>query len=562
MNDVELVPGVLLPGFAGTALPEWVRAELRRGLGGVCLFAGNVDAGDPEGTARLAAEIRSVRPATLIAADEEGGVVTRLEGRTGSTLPSPAQLGLAAPEVAERAGAVLGERVRRAGIDLVLAPSADVNDNPANPVIAARSFGADPGEVAARVAAAVRGIRSRPGVAPCAKHWPGHGDTDVDSHRGLPTVPEATTERHAPPFAAAIDAGVPAIMTAHIVVPEWGPDPVTVNPGAIARLRAAGFDGVVVTDAVDMAAIAATYGIGAGAARALAAGVDLVCLGNPELAGIDAAAQYAEVVAAIEAALAEGTLSPERLREAHGRVARLAGETAAARATHPMDVDAAGAGAVGQVTAGAGAAGQDTADAGAAGLDTAGVGAAGAGAAGKDTAGAGAAGQVTAGAGAAGPDASAPGATDASTAPEPTAPAPVPSRAQGPAGAGEIDPREAEAIAAALAEASGSASVELLARVSRVVDARAGATMAAATRAVPVVEALRDLAGEHGGVTAVVVDRATVAQSEVVERVRGEGESVVVNVGAIPGGFDAAVVQLGADSLFSAAIVRAWAGER
>ena len=539
MNDVELVPGVLLPGFAGTALPEWVRAELRRGLGGVCLFAGNVDAGDPEGTARLAAEIRSVRPATLIAADEEGGVVTRLEGRTGSTLPSPAQLGLVAPEVAERAGAVLGERVRRAGIDLVLAPSADVNDNPANPVIAARSFGADPGEVAARVAAAVRGIRSRPGVAPCAKHWPGHGDTDVDSHRGLPTVPEATTERHAPPFAAAIDAGVPAIMTAHIVVPEWGPDPVTVNPGAIARLRAAGFDGVVVTDAVDMAAIAATYGIGAGAARALAAGVDLVCLGNPELAGIDAAAQYAEVVAAIEAALAEGTLSPERLREAHGRVARLAGETAAARATHPMDVDAAGAGAVGQVTADAGAAGKDTADAGAAG-------------------------QVTAGAGAAGPDASAPGATDASTAPEPTAPAPVPSRAQGPAGAVEIDPRDAEAIAAALAEASGSASVELLARVSRVVDARVGATMAAATRAVPVVEALRDLASgrDARGVTAVVVDRATVAQSEVVERVRGEGESVVVNVGAIPGGFDAAVVQLGADSLFSAAIVRAWAGER
>nr|MDQ2698219.1 glycoside hydrolase family 3 protein [Actinomycetota bacterium] len=279
MNDVELVPGVLLPGFAGTDLPGWVRTELQRGLGGVCLFAGNVDATDPEGTARLASEIRGVRPATLIAADEEGGVVTRLEGRAGSTLPSPAQLGLVEPGTAERAGAVLGERVRRAGIDLVLAPSADVNDNPANPVIAARSFGADPAEVAERVAAAVRGIRSRPGVAPCVKHWPGHGDTDVDSHRGLPTVPEATTERHAPPFAAAIAAGVPAIMTAHIVVPEWGPDPVTVNPGAIARLRAAGFDGVVVTDAVDMAAIADTYGIGGGAARALAAGVDLVCLG-------------------------------------------------------------------------------------------------------------------------------------------------------------------------------------------------------------------------------------------------------------------------------------------
>lgn len=489
MHDLELVPGVLLPGFAGIALPDWVRAELGRGLAGVCLFAGNVDAADPRGTARLAADIRAVRPQTLIAADEEGGVVTRLEGRTGSTLPSPAQLGLVAPAVAERAGAVLGERVRRAGIDLVLAPSADVNDNPANPVIAARSFGAEPGEVAERVAAAVRGIHSARGVAACVKHWPGHGDTDVDSHRGLPTVPEATTVRHAPPFDAAIGVGVTAVMTAHIVVPEWGGDPVTVNPDAIARLRAAGFDGVVVTDAVDMAAIADTYGIGGGAARALAAGVDLVCLGNPELSGIDAAAQYAEVVAAIEAALSDGSLPAERLREAHDRVARLAGELAAARADGMDDLDTPPPSA----------------------LD---------------------------------PAASAPASPQA-----PAAVAPV-----------DVDPRDTQAIAAALAAASGSAPLEALTRVSRVVDARAGATMAAATRAVPVVEALRALADGGDGVTAVVVDRPSAAQTAVLERV--EGERVVVNVGAIPGGFDAAVVQLGADSVFSAAIVRRWAGER
>jgi len=475
MDLEHLVPGVLLPGFAGPVVPEWLRVELGRGLGGVCLFAGNVSADDPDGTASLAAAIRAIRPDTLVAADEEGGVVTRLEGRAGSTLPSPAQLGLVAPDVAERVGAVLAERVRRAGIDLVLAPSADVNDNPDNPVIGARSFGADPHEVATRVAATVRGIRSRRGVAACVKHWPGHGDTDVDSHRGLPTIPAATAARHAEPFEAAIAAGVPAVMTAHIVVPEWGTEPVTVNPDAIARLRAAGFDGVVVTDAVDMAAIAATYGIGGGAARALAAGADLVCLGNPELGGIDAAAQYAEVVDAVVAALHEGRLAPERLREAHGRVARLAAETSAARASTPGD-------------------------------------------------------------------------------------APV-----------AVDPADAEALEAALAAASDPSAVAGLARIDRVVDARGGATQAAATRAVPVADTLRALAAENvdaggRGLTAVVADRPSAVQLGVLADAKAAGECIVVNVGATAagaarGGFDAAVVQLGADSVFSAGIVRTWAAK-
>ncbi|GAA5205378.1 glycoside hydrolase family 3 N-terminal domain-containing protein [Microbacterium kyungheense] len=470
MDLEQLVPGVLLPGFAGTVVPEWLHGELERGLGGVCLFAGNVAADDPDGTARLAAAIRAVRPGTLVAADEEGGVVTRLEGRHGSTLPSPAQLGLVAPDVAERVGAVLAERVRRAGIDVVLAPSADVNDNPDNPVIGARSFGADAHEVASRVAATVRGIRTRPGVAACVKHWPGHGDTNVDSHRGLPTIPAATAARHAAPFEAAIEAGVPAVMTAHIVVSEWGPEPVTVNPDAIARLRAAGFDGVVVTDAVDMAAIASTYGIGGGAARALAAGVDLVCLGNPELGGLDAAAQYAEVVDAIVAAVHDGQLAPERLREAHGRVARLASELSSARGTA-------------------------------------------------------------------------------------TRTSPV-----------DLDHGDAETIEAALAAASDPSALAGLARIARVVDARGGATQAAATRAVPVADTLRALtsAGADAGasgVTAVVADRPSAVQLGVLADVQAAGECIVVNVGAIPGGFDAAVVQLGADSVFSAGIVRAWAAK-
>ena len=481
MDLHELVPGVLLPGFAGPALPEWLRVELGRGLGGVCLFAGNVDPQDPAGTARLAADIRAVRPAALVAADEEGGVVTRLEGRAGSTLPSPAQLGLVGPDVSERIGAALAERVRRGGIDLVLAPSADVNDNPANPVIGARSFGSDPREVATRVAATVRGIRSRRGVAACVKHWPGHGDTDVDSHRGLPTIPAATAERHGTPFAAAVREGVPAVMTAHIVVPEWGREPVTVNPAAIGRLRSSGFDGVVVTDAVDMAAIAGTYGIGGGAARALAAGVDLVCLGNPELSGVDAAGQYREVVTAIETAVDDGLLTLDRLRDAHDRVSRLAADLAGARAAAQTDEDAG---------------------------------------------------------------------TDAATA----------------AATRVVDPDDTALISAALVAASDFVALSALARLDRVVDARAGATQAAATRAVPVADLLRELAARRSasagdGVTAVVADRPSRAQLGMIGEVAAEGEFIVVNVGAIPGGFDAAVVQLGADSMFSAAIVRAWAGE-
>ncbi|HEX5856691.1 MAG TPA: glycoside hydrolase family 3 N-terminal domain-containing protein [Microbacterium sp.] len=467
MDAEKLVPGVLLPGFAGPALPEWVRAELERGLAGVCLFAGNIDHGDPHGVRRLSDAIRAIEPHAIVAADEEGGVVTRLEADTGSTLPSPAQLGLVPPEVAERVGSVLAARARRSGIGLLLAPVADVNDNPANPVIGARSFGAAPRAVADRVAAQVRGIRSRRGVAACVKHWPGHGDTDVDSHRGLPVISAATAERHAAPFETAIDAGVDAVMTAHIVVPEWGEHPVTVNPAAIARLRAAGFDGVVVTDAVDMAAIADTYGLGRGAARALAAGADLVCIGNPGLSGADAARQYGEAVEAIVDAVGSGLLDPARLREAQERVARLGARIAA------------------------------------------------------------------------GPDADPPGEEQAEA----------------------LDEKDLSAIADALAAASAPDALAALPLVGRVVDARPGTTQAAATRTTPVPDALRALAGP-GAVTAVVVDRPAAAQLAAIERASADGESIVVNVGAIPGGFDAAVssrtVHLGADSAFSAAVLGTW----
>ncbi|GAA4835349.1 glycoside hydrolase family 3 N-terminal domain-containing protein [Luteimicrobium xylanilyticum] len=330
----RLAASVLLPGFVGRTVPAWLARALDGGLAGVVLFAQNLDPDDPAQPARLAAELRSHADAPVVAVDEEGGVVTRLESVHGSTLPSPAQLGLV-DDVAltEAVARELGERVRAAGGTLVLAPDADVASDPRNPVIGPRAFGSDPALVARHVAASVRGIQAA-GVGACAKHWPGHGATTVDSHLALPSVPRAVLDAgHDVPFRAAVDAGVAAVMTAHVVVPEAGPAPATVNPALIGELRALGFDGPVVTDAIDMAAIRVTYGTPAGAVAALRAGVDLVCLGNPgfvpaggsagSAGSYDDEALYLAVHSAVVDAVREGNLDRDRLEQASLRVATL-----------------------------------------------------------------------------------------------------------------------------------------------------------------------------------------------------------------------------------------------
>ncbi|MBM7505853.1 glycoside hydrolase family 3 protein [Agromyces aurantiacus] len=337
-----LVDGVLWPGFLGSTLPAWLRRDLDGGLAGVVLFAHNL--GDGDARAALAAGVRESRNDLLVGIDEEGGNVTRLEAATGSTLPGAAQLGRVDDEAAtESVGAELARRVASVGANVVLAPDADVNVDPRNPVIGVRAFGDDPAVVSRHAAALARGIRAG-GAAACVKHWPGHGDTHVDSHQGLPVLgmTERELERvHLAPFRAAIDAGVPAVMTAHLVVPAWGAEPATMNPVALARLRGLGFDGAIVTDALDMAAIRETVGTGPGAVRALLAGADLLCLGNPAnpWAGPPAPdadrVVLAEVRAAIGSAIDDGTLPLARLEEARERVRALADAAhAAARAAH------------------------------------------------------------------------------------------------------------------------------------------------------------------------------------------------------------------------------------
>jgi beta-N-acetylhexosaminidase len=318
MSLPRLAAACLLPSFAGPERPEWLRPWLELGLGGVCLFATNVRGRD--GVAALTASLRQDAPALLVALDEEGGDVTRLEAAEGSSYPSALGLGVV-DDVAltERVAAAIGAELAAVGVSLDLAPVADVNTNPENPVIGVRSFGAGRELVARHVSAFVRGLQSQ-GVAACAKHFPGHGDTREDSHRELPVVDRAELL----PFRAAVEAGVRAVMTAHLVVASLDEAPATLSPRVLALLREElGFDGLVVSDALDMRAIAGTVGIEEGAVQALVSGVDALCLGPAvDPGGVEA------VHGAIVAAVRSGRLAEARLARAASRVAAAVPEAA------------------------------------------------------------------------------------------------------------------------------------------------------------------------------------------------------------------------------------------
>jgi beta-N-acetylhexosaminidase len=322
-DDVRtLALRVLLPGFAGTTLPDDYRELLEQGLGGVCYFGGNTAAG-PEALAALSVAITAANPVAVIAVDEEGGDVSRLHTCEPSPVLGAAALGgVDDLGLTEAVGRWVGHELAAVGVTLDLAPDADVNSDPDNPVIGTRSFGADPERVAAHVAAWTRGLQST-GVAACAKHFPGHGDTATDSHLALPQVDvdaDTLASRELVPFDAAVEAGTAAVMTSHIVVPALDPHrPATLSPLVLGMLRdVLEFDGVVVSDALDMAGASAGIGIPEASVRALVAGCDLLCLGPDKPASLVTDVRDA-VVAAVEA----GRLAPERLAEAAGRVRAL-----------------------------------------------------------------------------------------------------------------------------------------------------------------------------------------------------------------------------------------------
>jgi beta-N-acetylhexosaminidase len=329
---------VLIPPFTGTVAPRWLLDAVEDGLAGVTLFAPNMAAG-PQALTSLTQALRSAADDVLVAADEEGGDVTRVWYVTGSPYPGNAALGAVDDEaLTEQVHAAIGADLAGLGINLDLAPCLDVLAVPSNPVIGTRSFGSDPVLVARHGAAAVRGLQSA-GVAACAKHFPGHGSTVLDSHDELAVVDGSLSdviERDLPPFRAAIAAGVLTVMPGHLRVPGLtGSLPASLSAEAIALLRGdLGFTGVIVTDGLEMRAVSDPFGIPGAAVRAVAVGTDLLCLGRdvPEEG-------YLAVRAALREAVRSGELPGTRLEEAAGRVAALRAWLARSRTEAPVRAD-------------------------------------------------------------------------------------------------------------------------------------------------------------------------------------------------------------------------------
>ena len=321
----------LLPGFAGTTLPIWLRDRLRAGLAGVCLFAQNISS--PGQLRRLTDAITAENPYAIVAIDEEGGDVTRLFAATGAPFPGNAVLGrLDDLDTTHDTAAAIGWSLRQAGCTVNFAPCVDVNTRSDNPIIGVRSFSGDAERVARHAAAWVAGLQST-GVAASAKHFPGHGDTAQDSHVSLPVVNRSLDELRSHellPFVSAIEVDCRVVMTSHILVPQVDRN----NPATMSRIvlqdllrGELGFSGVVVSDALDMAGASGSLGMAGAAVAALTAGCDLLCLGTESTN-----AQLAEIERAVNDAVAEGTLGSDRVEESISRVRRLAEDLRAARA--------------------------------------------------------------------------------------------------------------------------------------------------------------------------------------------------------------------------------------
>ena len=322
----SLAAGVLLPGFAGTTAPEWVRRWVAQGLGGVLLFGRNVV--DDQQVAALSASIAAERDDAVVAIDEEGGDVTRLDAGRGSEVPGNYALGVAAdPQLTDQVATALGRRLVAAGITANFAPSADLTLTELDPIIGVRAFGSDPRAAARQIEPWVRGLQ-RCGVAACAKHFPGHGAATEDSHATLPVLARSETmlrEVELVPFAAAIAAGVRSVMLGHLVIPAWDNErPASLSPRAVRVLREEmGFTGTIVTDAIDMGAVTGTAGMPGGAVAALRAGADTLVVGGTYT---DEGTVETLVDALVEAVLRD-ELPVDRLYEAANRTLALGDRT-------------------------------------------------------------------------------------------------------------------------------------------------------------------------------------------------------------------------------------------
>jgi beta-N-acetylhexosaminidase len=285
-----------MPQFVNLKNPEylnWLDQIQRYHLGSVLLTVPaegpSLSKSEPYEAAMLVNQLqRASKLPLLVAADYERGLSMRLNGTT--VFPHSMAFGAAGkPEFAEQFGKIVAQESRAIGVQWNLMPIADVNSNPANPVINTRSFGEDPAQVSSLVTAYIRSARNN-GLLTAAKHFPGHGDTSTDSHLGLAAVNrtrEQINQIDLPPFQAAIAAGSDAVMVAHITAPVLEPDPsrvATNSPAIVTGIlkQQLGFNGLVMTDAMDMAGLTSVYPEG-GSAAARHAAIDTVRAGNDML---------------------------------------------------------------------------------------------------------------------------------------------------------------------------------------------------------------------------------------------------------------------------------------
>lgn len=312
-------------GFDGTKPPaELIQLIREDEIGAVILFRRNITS--VEQLKHLTAQLQDIAGGNLlIGIDHEGGRVFRMPPPF-TQIPSMRVVGQAARQhpndrIAFQLGQLMARELSSVGIHINFAPVLDLDTNADNPIIGDRAFGADPGFVAAMGCELIDGLLDG-GVIPCGKHFPGHGDTYEDSHNALPRVPH-TPERmrilELAPFRAAIDHGVPALMTAHVVYEGWDDlRPATLSPRIIGSVLrdTCGFDGVIITDDLHMQGIAKYWSVEVAAGLSLAAGCDLIAVCRYP----DAARRAIE---AVKSALADGLIRVERLEQSVARIQRL-----------------------------------------------------------------------------------------------------------------------------------------------------------------------------------------------------------------------------------------------
>jgi beta-N-acetylhexosaminidase len=313
---------LLIGSFKGTTLPaEWRSLAREFDLGGAILFSRNVEA--PEQVAELAADIEALgrsMPA-WVSIDQEGGRVARLK-EPFTCWPPMAVLGRAGSEaLAERFGRALARELAAVGITLDYAPVLDIHTNPRNPVIGDRALAERADQVARLGTAIIRALQEE-GVAACGKHFPGHGDTTADSHHELPVVehpPDRLRAVEFEPFRAAIAARVAFIMTAHVLLPAFDEEqPATLSPLVVQRVLRdeLGYDGVILSDDLEMKAISARLPVPLAAVQAIRAGCDgvLICSGDLDL--------QAATLEALIKAVETGEVTGPRIDDASRRLRR------------------------------------------------------------------------------------------------------------------------------------------------------------------------------------------------------------------------------------------------